>query len=574
MRAAATVAFALWLCACVHAATYKVVGVSQDSHIAVRVQDQIYVLKTSIEDSLLHEGVAPGNKPYHYCLVKQDDPQSIVDEENFDRPAIGANATTENEIYGRSWTRREVDTFKPIQSLPQNRYNRVHSDRPTDQIPVIHVVGPQDEIDKIHNDYLLDISTQVNMTFISASQFYQFSDVKFKLGGRTSRYYTRPAYNLKLPKGSRLFGFRKLKIRTLATDPSCMREKLAFDMIEAAGLAASRAYYVRVYMNQRAAGLFMLEEKYEDHWLEAEYGGGSDSYKWGPLYRGEGRTKKNAADLSYHGNDTTYYSKQAPYTVQAKAEVGPTVEYNDLVAFTKFIDDQLKNATASIGEWNKYINLDVFLINNLFEFFNGFCDGYLQNTNNYYLYANPAEDFAFTWISWDLDYVMGSGYVHFSKLIKGNYSEFPGVQKRPLTKALQQNAAIRQRTNDLMRTLHDNLYSPSVSFPVIDSHVAFIKEDVAWFNSLKPMRSGVSFIPGIGPNPIGNLAHNNVSGDSISTPLSLDLITAADYMIRIQKKISLEKAVEGPTHHRSLWAIKQWFKEKSDNVQKYMRAHT
>lgn len=211
---------------------------------------------------------------------------------------------------------------------------------------------------------------------------------------------------------------------------------------------------------------------------------------------------------------------------------------------------------------------------NLFEFFNGFCDGYLQNTNNYYLYGNPAENFAFTWISWDLDYVMGNGYVHFSDLIKGDYSQFPGVQKRPLTKALQLNPAIRQRTDELIRTLHDNLYTPKVSFPVIDSHVEFIKEDVAWFNSLKPMRSGINFIPGVGPKPITNVVHNNVSGDSISTPLSLDLITAADYMVRIQTKISLEKAVEGPTHHLSLWAIKKWFQEKSDNVQAYIRAHS
>lgn len=134
--------------------------------MAVRTQNKIYVLKTSAEDALLHEGTAPGNSPYRYCLVKQGDTSKIVDEESFERPAIGADAVTDNEVYGRSWTRKQVDTFKPIQSLPQNRYDRVKTDRPTDEIPIIHVVGPQTEIDKIHKDYLLDISTKVNMTFI------------------------------------------------------------------------------------------------------------------------------------------------------------------------------------------------------------------------------------------------------------------------------------------------------------------------------------------------------------------------------------------------------------------------
>lgn len=74
-----------------------------------------------------------------------------------------------------------------------------------------------------------------------------FWDAKFEIGGRSSRLFTKFAYNIKLPKkdDQYLGGYKKLKLRTTVSDPSYMREYLATEMLYAANQPSSRASYVR-----------------------------------------------------------------------------------------------------------------------------------------------------------------------------------------------------------------------------------------------------------------------------------------------------------------------------------------
>jgi hypothetical protein len=66
------------------------------------------------------------------------------------------------------------------------------------------------------------------------------------VGGRSSRLFTKLAYNIKFAKkGGNLGGYRKLKLRTTVSDPSYMREYLATEMIYAANQPCSRASHVR-----------------------------------------------------------------------------------------------------------------------------------------------------------------------------------------------------------------------------------------------------------------------------------------------------------------------------------------
>jgi hypothetical protein len=73
-----------------------------------------------------------------------------------------------------------------------------------------------------------------------------FTDAKFEIGGRSSRQFTKFAYNIKLNKKTEgLGGYKKLKLRTTVSDPSYMREYLATEMLNAANQPATRASYVR-----------------------------------------------------------------------------------------------------------------------------------------------------------------------------------------------------------------------------------------------------------------------------------------------------------------------------------------
>lgn len=140
---------------------------------------------------------------------------------------------------------------------------------------------------------------------------------------------------------------------------------------------------------------------------------------------------------------------------------------------------------------------------------------------------------------------------------------------RPLTKATVMSKAhpeFGKLFESQLAILVNELFHPNITFPIIDSWVDFIKEDVSWDRSLSRARSGTSFFP-FGPHFIANWFHNNATGDTISVPLTISYLNAIDFVFRADsKKLTLDLAINGPTHHSSLYAIKNWIKEKVDNV--------
>lgn len=72
-----------------------------------------------------------------------------------------------------------------------------------------------------------------------------FSGVEFEISGHSSRQAPKLAYNLKLPKKTYLYGYRRLKLRSLGTDPSYIREDLGYKMLHAAGVPTTDTSYVR-----------------------------------------------------------------------------------------------------------------------------------------------------------------------------------------------------------------------------------------------------------------------------------------------------------------------------------------
>ena len=73
----------------------------------------------------------------------------------------------------------------------------------------------------------------------------QFLNAEFSIGGRDSRFKSKPSYNIKLSKKDRFGGYRSLKLRAAVTDPTFLREKLVADMTVAAGLPSIRVSYRR-----------------------------------------------------------------------------------------------------------------------------------------------------------------------------------------------------------------------------------------------------------------------------------------------------------------------------------------
>lgn len=83
------------------------------------------------------------------------------------------------------------------------------------------------------------------MYLISAHDVQKFSNVKFNIAGRESRFNPKPSYSLELAGDELLGGYKTLRLRAAATDPTFLRDKMSFDMMAAAGLPGTHVSYKR-----------------------------------------------------------------------------------------------------------------------------------------------------------------------------------------------------------------------------------------------------------------------------------------------------------------------------------------
>lgn len=131
--------------------------------MAVVVDNQSYPLTIGDDQaSMLYSGDAPkASDGYSYAIMDND---AIVSQENFTRSPVDEN--TVNEFFNRSWNTWELDTLPVIlPNLPI--MDRIDSDLHIDgQIPTLHMVGNQTQLDAMHANSTGDIDVGVNMTYM------------------------------------------------------------------------------------------------------------------------------------------------------------------------------------------------------------------------------------------------------------------------------------------------------------------------------------------------------------------------------------------------------------------------
>lgn len=194
------------------------------------------------------------------------------------------------------------------------------------------------------------------------------------------------------------------------------------------------------------------------------------------------------------------------------------------------------------------------------EFLQGHWDSYMQNTNNYFLYKSPEQN-RFVYISWDFDFTMGNGPVNMKEIAVGDYKSYNGIQLRPLTVALLNVPSYRTLFEKNLQSLVDTLYTSAKSFAVIDSVVNLIQDDVAWDKSLPHVRGGLE---ALSLSSLTDIIAGGSNGNA-GKPISFSLLTATDYLIRINSDISFSKAINGKTGHSSVYGVKEWIQLKLNN---------
>lgn len=109
--------------------------------------------------------------------------------------------------------------------------------------------------------------------FASAGDTIEGAEIRIR--GETSRGYPKKSFKVNLPWGNSFQGRDKLNLISEWTDACFSREFLTYDLFRRAGLTASRAWFVRLFVNGRYLGLYLDVEQVNKPMLR-ENGLGSD----------------------------------------------------------------------------------------------------------------------------------------------------------------------------------------------------------------------------------------------------------------------------------------------------------
>ncbi|KAI9281987.1 coth protein-domain-containing protein [Sporodiniella umbellata] len=554
---------------------YSVIMNFPGTDAGVVVGDELYFMSPSGKSNIVWQAKAPGDQPYYYVKLRKDSSE-IVDREPFERyPAL--QRWTFNEFYGRNWNAKEVLGFETVPGLSHN-YNRAEDNdlHPRGEIATVHIVAAETDFKNIHDHFLDSVDINVNVTHISATSVKHFPNCKFGVSGRTSRYFNKLPYKVKIPKnGFDLNGFRNIKLRALSNDPSYLREYLTGDIIRAMNQPSTRVSFVRLFFNEQPIGLYALMEKYDDTWLEREFNRDrTQPYLNGILYEGHGgKTNDDRADLSFRGNSLAFY-EAGPYKIAEKPKSGPE-SFESLIDLMSFIKakNQMSISSRRLAtdtvwdepDWETMLDVDGFLANMAIEFFLGFSDGYTQNTNNFYLYFDPYYS-RYVFIPWDFDYTFGSGPFDMDHLTTGNYAKYGRMIDLPLTAALFSVPQYKQRFEEILDLMATHIMAPEVAFPVIDSVAEFIREDVEWDTYLPRVRTGPSWVSG----GLQSFIEGKIDEDSIF-PYCTSIFSAIEFLIRVNNHISLDSAIDDRLNRASLLGLKEYFERKLKNYEQHRR---
>ena len=295
-------------------------------------------------------------------------------------------------------------------------------------------------------------------------------DIGFRLRGNTSRYSKKKSFKVSFNtfvQGRSFHGVEKLNLNGEHNDPSIIRSKLCWDLFQAAGVEASRANHVKVFINGAFYGLYISVEHVDEDFVASRFGN-NDGNLYKCLY---------PADLSYQGTDPNVYRAMVSdgrpvYELQTNESVH---DFSDLAGFITF----LKNATASgfSPEVEDRLNVPGFLRSLAVDVCVGSWDDYWFLKNNFYLYHNTATG-RFEFIPYDYDNTFGiwwsgimSGVDWGTRNIYawGNLSE-----QRPLVTRLLAVPRYRNWFTYFVRKFLAQHFDPTLMGPRIDAIHALI----------------------------------------------------------------------------------------------------
>ena len=306
----------------------------------------------------------------------------------------------------------------------------------------------------LRNDYWSNQYYAANITLDGEA----LKQVGIRSRGAGSRSGQKPGLKVdfnKYVKGQEFHGYKTLVLDNGTQDPSAMRERLAFAVFEAAGIAAPQISHSRLTVNGEYWGLYTLVESVSKPFLKARIGEES-----GNLFDYEYVDKYT---FTYKGDDPGAYipSPFQPETNEDK------LDGTGLVELIKAINET-PEATYAAG-MAAYLDTRRFLTHVAAENALAEMDGIVGDfgLNNFYLYQYGGQK-KFVFIPWDKDTSFSSP----------SFALFTRVEENVLARKLLNDATQKQRYQDLVKKTVTDVLNSTVLGPKMEAAYTQIREAV------------------------------------------------------------------------------------------------
>lgn len=208
----------------------------------------------------------------------------------------------------------------------------------------------------------------VEATIVSHGQSYGPVGVRLKGQNSFQPISGKPSLRLKIDEyveGATFYGLKNLTLNNMASDPSQMHERLAYQVAREAGLVAPRCNHVALTINGQFYGLYANVETIKPRMLKASFEDND-----GPLFE--------ASDVDFLPS----------YVAQYELESGP----EDRTLLTGIADAMTRTpADAAVAETNRFLDMHHFqrywAMASVIGQFDAF--PYSMPGDDYYVYADP-----------------------------------------------------------------------------------------------------------------------------------------------------------------------------------------
>ncbi|ORX79365.1 hypothetical protein BCR32DRAFT_246451 [Anaeromyces robustus] len=485
---------------------FNVVSILGEGYsLGVKIENTIYSLEPTLFP--LFNGTITADYISEYKYVALNQQGAVVEEESISRTYTDTTSQI-NEVYNRTNKNIEIpelpEPLKPMFKMGGEDFKPI----PNNIIYNFYAKCNDKDYTFVSNEPFLreteennDLNVNCTFTIISPKDTYQ-STGSIHLIGWGSRQYKKLSWAVKLDK--KFMGRKSFKLRAVANEPTLIRERLAEELYNAAGVPTQQGTYARVFINNDIYGLYTLIDSFSKNWIAGTVHGNSKA-KIGVSYKFYANDDEVYPNFKYLGDDYNAYEESGNYEIDEfdKSTINPDNEsekWAPLIRFTQLYTDWYEkynndNSDSAIEALTKFLNVESLLRLMTIETLTAAFDNLWLYNSNSALYYNPERD-NYQFISFDYDQSLG-GWLYDENINYDTITEDCITWVNPndpvidhsFFNSLLSHPQILERYNVILAKVTRIIFDPDTVSKFIYSLAELIREDVSWnFESIDQLK--------------------------------------------------------------------------------------